>query len=90
MNPAAPNKRLRWRQRMVLSRMKRWGYLFEKEVLTEKTPPATAPTTETTATVDTALQQTPPTDTATPEPAPADTVVPPTETETAPPETTTT
>jgi monofunctional biosynthetic peptidoglycan transglycosylase len=72
MNPASPNKRLRWRQHMVLSRMKRWGYLFEKEVLTEKKP--SAPVTETTATVDTALQQTPPTDTATPEP--------PTETET--------
>jgi monofunctional biosynthetic peptidoglycan transglycosylase len=69
MNPAAPNKRLRSRQRMVLSRMRRWGYLFEKEVLTEKKPaPAAAPVTETTATVDTALQQTPPADTATPEP----------------------
>jgi len=72
MNPGAPNKRLRARQRMVLSRMRRWGYLFEKEVLTEKKPaPAAAPVTVTTATVDTALQQTPPTDTATPEPAAA-------------------
>lgn len=84
MNPAAPNKRLRWRQRMVLSRMKRWGYLFEKEVLTEKKP--AAPMTETTATVDTALQQTPPTDTATPEPA-TDTTSTSTSTDTAPPET---
>ncbi|HSY48555.1 MAG TPA: monofunctional biosynthetic peptidoglycan transglycosylase [Thermoanaerobaculia bacterium] len=86
MNPAAPNKRLRWRQHMVLSRMKRWGYLFEKEVLTEKKPapaaPATETTTETTATVDTALQQTPPTDTATPAPTATDTV--PTSTDTAP------
>src|SRR6185503_13437978 len=76
MNPGAPNKRLRFRQRMVLSRMRRWGYLFEKEVLTEKKPAPAAPATETTATTettDTALQQTPPTDTATPE-------VPPTET----------
>ena len=90
MNPAAPNKRLRWRQRMVLSRMRRWGYLFEKEVLTEKKPEPpvtdttattqTAQTTETTATVDTALQQTPPTDTATPATPP-----PATETETNPP-----
>src|SRR3989440_5104542 len=55
MNPSAPNKRLRFRQRMVLSRMRRWGYLFEKEVLTEKKPAPTAPTTETTATTDTAL-----------------------------------
>jgi monofunctional biosynthetic peptidoglycan transglycosylase len=101
MNPAAPNKRLRFRQRMVLSRMKRWGYLFEKEVLTEKAPPPAAPSTETTATVDTALQQTPPTDTATPEPeavpttTSTDTAPPPAETQTEtqstqPPATTTT
>jgi monofunctional biosynthetic peptidoglycan transglycosylase len=52
MNPGNPNKRLRARQRMILSRMKRWGYLFEREVLTEKKPePDKAPaTTETTAT----------------------------------------
>jgi monofunctional biosynthetic peptidoglycan transglycosylase len=93
MSPASPNKRLRFRQRMVLSRMKRWGYLFEKEVLTEKKPEPAAPTTttETTATTDTALQQTPPTDTATPEPPTTDTALPTTtETETAPPPTTTT
>ena len=93
MSPASPNKRLRFRQRMVLSRMKRWGYLFEKEVLTEKKPEPAAPATATTATVDTALQQTPPTDTATPEPAPeptsTDTAPPPTET-VPPPDTTTT
>jgi monofunctional biosynthetic peptidoglycan transglycosylase len=96
MNPAAPNKRLRFRQRMVLSRMRRWGYLFEKEVLTEKKPPAAAPATETTATTettDTALQQTPPTDTATPEvppnePPPTDTAPPPTETSPLPTTTT--
>jgi monofunctional biosynthetic peptidoglycan transglycosylase len=88
MNPGAPNKRLRFRQRMVLSRMRRWGYLFEKEVLTEKKPvPVATPATETT---DTALQQTPPTDTATPEMPPTDTAPPPTETETSPPPTTTT
>jgi len=98
MNPGAPNKRLRFRQRMVLSRMRRWGYLFEKEVLTEKKPAPAAPATETTATTettDTALQQTPPTDTATPEvppteTAPTDTAQTTTETETAPPPTTTT
>jgi monofunctional glycosyltransferase len=93
MNPGAPNKRLRWRERMVLSRMRRWGYLFEKEVLTEKAPaPAAAPTattsTETTATIDTALQQAPPTDTASPAPtATTDTTPPPVESN---PETTTT
>lgn len=94
MNPAEPNKRLRARQRMVLSRMRRWGYLFEKEVLTEKkpTPPATdttattATTTATTATTDTALQQTPATDTATPATEPTDTVAPPPATGTSPPQ----
>lgn len=85
MSPASPNKRLRFRQRMVLSRMKRWGYLFEKEVLTEKKPEPAAPATETTATVDTALQQTPPTDTATPEPTATETTS--TSTDTAPPAT---
>jgi len=65
MDPAAPNKRLRFRQRMILSRMRRWGYLMEEEVLTEKKPAASS-----TPAVDTALQQTPPTDTATPAPAP--------------------
>src|SRR5437867_8442699 len=59
MNPGSPNKRLRARERMVLARMRRWGYLFEEEVLTEKKP-AAAPAPE--------LKQAPPTDTATPEP----------------------
>ncbi|HEX8616253.1 MAG TPA: monofunctional biosynthetic peptidoglycan transglycosylase [Thermoanaerobaculia bacterium] len=40
MNPGKPNQRLRARQRMILSRMKRWGYVFEREVLTEKKPAA--------------------------------------------------
>lgn len=71
MVPGAPNKRLRWRQKMILGRMRRWGYAAEQEVLTAKKPePATttAPPTETT---DTALEQTPPTDTATPAVPPA-------------------
>ena len=67
MNPGAPNKRLRARQRMILSRMRRWGYLFEEEVLTERKPVAT-PATDTAP-----LQQTPPTDTATPVPAETET-----------------
>jgi monofunctional biosynthetic peptidoglycan transglycosylase len=53
MNPGKPNKRLRARQRMILSRMKRWGYIFEREVLTEKKPEAettTAPATDTAVT----------------------------------------
>ena len=63
MVASSPNKRLRARQRMILSRLRRWGYLAESEVLTEKKP-ATPPVT------DTALQQTPPSDTASPAPPP--------------------
>ena len=64
MSPGAPNRRLRSRQRMILSRLRRWGYLFEREVLTEKKPeePKTE-TTETTSTTDTDLS--PPTETET-------------------------
>jgi monofunctional biosynthetic peptidoglycan transglycosylase len=50
MSPGNPNKRLRARQRMILSRMKRWGYLLEREVLTAKKPEAETTTTATTAT----------------------------------------
>jgi monofunctional biosynthetic peptidoglycan transglycosylase len=50
MNPGSPNKRLRWRQRMILSRMRRWGYLFERQVLAEKKPEPEATTTTTTET----------------------------------------
>jgi len=54
MDPAGPNRRLRGRQKMILSRMRRWGYLFEKEVLTEKKKPEEpAPAT------DTVLEQAP-------------------------------
>lgn len=49
MTPSAPNKRLRWRQRMILSRMRRWGYVLERETLTGKKPIA-APPPEATAT----------------------------------------
>lgn len=96
MSPAAPNKRLRWRQQMILSRMRRWGYLFEREVLTEKKPEAAPPpavTTETTATTDTTITEAPPTtpepaDTATDTAPPAE--PPPTTTTEAPPAPTTT
>jgi monofunctional biosynthetic peptidoglycan transglycosylase len=72
MNPAAPSKRLRARERMVLSRHKRWGYVAETEVLAQKkpdeTPAAETSTTDTTATTtDTAARTstTTPSDTAT-------------------------
>ncbi len=70
MNPGNPNKRLRARQRMIVSRMKRWGYLLEREVLTEKKP---EPQTSTAAATDTAGTA-----------AVTDTDLPPPETETAP------
>ncbi len=81
MNPSAPNKRLRWRQRMILSRMGRWGYLFEEEVLAEKKPsaaPAPVPASDTAL-----LQQIPPNDTATP--MPTETATTSTETTAEPP-----
>jgi monofunctional biosynthetic peptidoglycan transglycosylase len=100
MNPASPNKRLRFRQRMIVSRMRRWGYLMEEEVLTAKKPPEPAvptPAAAPTATTDTDL--TPPlpadatapsstaTDSAAPAPSlPADTTpAAPPPTGTAPP-----
>ena len=96
MNPASPNKRLRWRQRMILSRMRRWGYLLEEEVLTAKKPPesaapapsattattATPATPATTATTDTDLDPPPFTDTM-PAAAGSTTATPPPATEPA-------
>ncbi len=43
MNPAQPNRRLRSRQATILSRMRRWGYLAEREVLSAPKPQATPP-----------------------------------------------
>src|SRR5204862_3807851 len=39
MSPASPDKRLRSRQAIILSRLRRWGYVAEREVLT---PPKAA------------------------------------------------
>jgi monofunctional biosynthetic peptidoglycan transglycosylase len=77
MNPGSPNKRLRWRQRMILSRMRRWGYLFERQVLAEKKP---EPETTTTTALDTASTapvtdtDLPPQETTTSDTAASDTV----------------
>ena len=65
MVPGNPNKRLRWRQRMILSRLRRWGYLFERQVLAEKKP---EPETTTTTALDTATTTMPVTDTDLPPP----------------------
>jgi len=92
MKVDAPNKRLLARQRMILSRMHRWGHIAETSVLTEKKkeePPAAGTTaTDTTATETTDTAATDTTDTAA-----TDTTVtnetttdpPPAETETSPP-----
>ncbi|MEO8218151.1 MAG: monofunctional biosynthetic peptidoglycan transglycosylase [Acidobacteriota bacterium] len=40
MNADHMTKRMKFRQRMILSRMRRWGYLAEQEVLTAKKPEA--------------------------------------------------
>lgn len=99
MDPGDPNGRLRARQRIILSRMRRWGHLAETEVLTQRKPVAApaptdtvqdveAPETET-AETETAIEETPPpTETAatTAEPPPTETAPPPPE---EPPPTTT-
>lgn len=93
MNPGNPNKRLRARQRMILSRMKRWGYMLEREVLTEKKPEpekTTAETTETSETApvtdtDLAPQETTTETTATESDTSATETAPVTETESPPP-----
>jgi monofunctional glycosyltransferase len=90
MNPGSPNKRLRWRQNMILSRMRRWGHLAEEQVLrptrneergtqndTAVTDTSVTETTstETTVTETTATEEPPPTETtATEEPPATDTV----------------
>lgn len=70
MNPGNPNKRLRYRQRMILSRMRRWGYLFERQVLAEKKPEpetTTAPALDTATTAPITDTDLPPQETTTSE-----------------------
>ena len=43
MNPGDPNRRLQSREAMILSRMRRWGYLAEEETEVEKPPEPVAP-----------------------------------------------
>ncbi|HSP15570.1 MAG TPA: monofunctional biosynthetic peptidoglycan transglycosylase [Thermoanaerobaculia bacterium] len=65
MIPGQPNKRLRWRQNMILSRMRRWGYIYEKEVLTAPKPEAPPqPPTEPSQPTDPDLEPPSTTDTA--------------------------
>jgi monofunctional biosynthetic peptidoglycan transglycosylase len=101
MNPGKPNKRLRWRQNMILSRMRRWGSMFERQVLAEKKPaPATTETALDPAATNTVTDpDLPATETETPtstdappsdETAPPVDEPPPTSTDTPPSPTTTT
>jgi monofunctional glycosyltransferase len=85
MNPSEPNKRLRARQRIILSRMRRWGYAAETQVLTEKKPKAESTPVETpvdsTTDTGTAPSDTAPSQTVPVEPLPESTgTVPPTDT----------
>jgi monofunctional glycosyltransferase len=50
MKPDAPNQRLRARQRIILSRMRRWGYLVEREALRERKKQKEEPLSSETAT----------------------------------------
>jgi len=84
MSPGNPNRRLRARQRMILSRMRRWGVLLERDVLTEKKP--AVETTTATSTTDTAATA-PVTD---PDMPPETETETETSTDTAPPQTDTT
>jgi monofunctional glycosyltransferase len=81
MVPGDPNARLRSRQRMILSRMRRWGYLVEKEVLTAPRPraktPAIAPVEPSVTDTETVSPEVP-TDTAPVEPAETETATEPT------------
>jgi len=87
MNPGNPNKRLRSRQNMILSRMRRWGHLAEESVLTEKKKPEAEPetttetaateTTETTETVAPTVTETTGTTATAEEPPATETVAPP-------------
>lgn len=61
LNPANPTKTLRKRQRIILARMRRWGYVVEKEVLTEKkTEPPKAGAPEPQPETDTGVPEDPP------------------------------
>jgi monofunctional glycosyltransferase len=82
MNPGQPNKRLRWRQSMILSRMRRWGFIYEEEVLTAPKPeaPPKPPTETTTSTTETDLEPPSTTDTAATTQTSTETVAPPTPT----------
>lgn len=65
MNPGDPNKRLKARQRIILSRMRRWGHMVEAQVLKPKPPPrpksapAPPPEPEAVPVIDTSVPEEP-------------------------------
>ncbi|MGZ8851584.1 MAG: monofunctional biosynthetic peptidoglycan transglycosylase [Thermoanaerobaculia bacterium] len=63
MNPGDPNGRLRARQRMIVSRMRRWGYVAEEETEVEKPAPVEAPAPPPAVETDTTATETVPTET---------------------------
>jgi monofunctional biosynthetic peptidoglycan transglycosylase len=95
MNPGSPNRRLRARQRIILSRMRRWGQVAEEQVLTA-TKPQPGPAVEPEPAVepqpvseppiiDTTVPDEPAVETTTTDTAPpTETAAPPTETQTDP------
>ena len=90
MNPAEPNKRLLARQRIILSRMRRWGHLVETQILKPK-PKPDAPKPEplpdpidAPPTIDTSVPEMEP-ETVTAEPPLPDTTATPTTTAEPPP-----
>jgi monofunctional biosynthetic peptidoglycan transglycosylase len=85
MNPDKITKRLRARERIILARMRRWGYTVETEVLAEKKPEPESSTPEVTPT-ETTTTSAPETDTTVPETSTSEPSTT-TETETAPTDT---
>lgn len=63
MDAAHPNARLRWRQAMILSRLRRWGLVYEQEVLTAPKPQAPPPPATETAAPSTDTTLAPPSET---------------------------
>ena len=85
MNPGDPNKRLRARQRMILARLRRWGYLAEEAVEHAPPPPAPPPPPTVTTVTENVTTVTETTDTTATSETTATTETTETTTTTAPP-----
>lgn len=87
MNPDKITKRLRARERIILARMRRWGYTVETEVLAEKKPQPESSAPDQAQPTDTTVTSVPETDTTVPDTESSETATTPTETEAPPSET---